>query len=248
MKLIFIILLLLFCSKIQAQNILISTDGGSIDESAMLEIRSNAGGLLVPRMTKNERLAIVSPATGLLVFQTDVPKAFYYYDGIAWDTLPGVSTSNVFSTSSSNIAVLSEVQAAGVDGGTFTKDIWITRELNTHEGDSSFITLDNANNTFSLQDGIYEIESIAPNLGVLVNQTRLVNSSLSTIAAIGTASRSSGASSSSIILSIIEVNGGPYDFLIEHRCTRTNTNNGFGSANAWGENVYTTVKIKKLDF
>jgi len=59
--------------------------------SAMLELKSNSQGILIPRMTAAERIAITNPATGLLisgllVYQTDFVKAFYYYDGTVWKT------------------------------------------------------------------------------------------------------------------------------------------------------------------
>ncbi|WP_281755737.1 hypothetical protein [Neptunitalea chrysea] len=41
------------------------------DTSAALDITSIDSGLLVPRMTNNEKLNISSPATGLLVYDTD---------------------------------------------------------------------------------------------------------------------------------------------------------------------------------
>jgi len=50
------------------------------DASAMLEIQSTNSGLLIPRMTTAQRTAISSPATGLLVYDTDT-KSFWYYDG-----------------------------------------------------------------------------------------------------------------------------------------------------------------------
>jgi len=49
--------------------------------SAALDISSTAGGLLVPRMTTAQRTAIASPATGLMVFQTDGTAGFYYNSG-----------------------------------------------------------------------------------------------------------------------------------------------------------------------
>ena len=53
--------------------------------SAQLEIASTSKGLLVPRVTLAQRIAIVSPATGLLVYQSDVSdSSFYWYDGLAW--------------------------------------------------------------------------------------------------------------------------------------------------------------------
>ena len=52
--------------------------------SSMLEIQSTSKGLLIPRMLKAERDLIGTPATGLLIYQTDNTPGFYYYDGAAW--------------------------------------------------------------------------------------------------------------------------------------------------------------------
>lgn len=62
-----------------AQNIGIGTN--TPDPTAQLDIASNTKGLLVPRMTQADRLLIASPATALLVFQTDGQRGFYYNNG-----------------------------------------------------------------------------------------------------------------------------------------------------------------------
>jgi hypothetical protein len=49
----------------------INNDGSMPDNSAMLDVKSTAKGLLIPRMTAVQRDAIASPATGLLIFCTD---------------------------------------------------------------------------------------------------------------------------------------------------------------------------------
>ena len=49
------------------------------DPSAALDVSSSQGGLLIPRMTKAQKDAIVSPATGLIVYQMDTIEGFYYY-------------------------------------------------------------------------------------------------------------------------------------------------------------------------
>jgi hypothetical protein len=64
-----------------AQSLSLNIDGSAADNSAMLDIKSTTKGLLLPRMTAVQRLAIASPATGLLVWQTDGTPGFYYNVG-----------------------------------------------------------------------------------------------------------------------------------------------------------------------
>ncbi|WP_199724392.1 phage tail protein [Taibaiella sp. KBW10] len=54
--------------------------------SAKLEINSTTQGVLVPRMTAAQRIAISSPANGLLVYQTDGAAGFYFYNS-SWISL-----------------------------------------------------------------------------------------------------------------------------------------------------------------
>ena len=54
--------------------------------SAALEVSSlaNNKGILIPRLTATQKDAIVSPAEGLLVYQTTTPIGFYYYSNTVW--------------------------------------------------------------------------------------------------------------------------------------------------------------------
>ncbi len=56
----------------------------SPDASALLDLTSDSMGLLIPRMTLLKRDAIVSPATGLMIYQTDNTPGFYYWNGSQW--------------------------------------------------------------------------------------------------------------------------------------------------------------------
>ena len=69
-----------------------NSDGSTPDNSAMLDINSTEKGILIPRMTEAERNAIVSPAQGLMVFQTDNTAGFYFYKGSAWTRITALST------------------------------------------------------------------------------------------------------------------------------------------------------------
>lgn len=53
------------------------------DPSSLLDLSASDKGLLVPRLNTIQRIAIVLPATGLLVYDTD-DNSFWYFDGTVW--------------------------------------------------------------------------------------------------------------------------------------------------------------------
>ena len=61
----------------------------SPNSSAALQVNSTTQGILLPSLTLVQRNAISSPATGLLVFQTDNTPGFYYFNGTAWVPIAG---------------------------------------------------------------------------------------------------------------------------------------------------------------
>ncbi|NER12700.1 hypothetical protein GWK08_04555 [Leptobacterium flavescens] len=71
---------LFFNSKTQAQ---VGIGTNTPDASAALDITSDSQGFLAPRMTTAERAAISSPASGLMVYDTDT-SSFYFYSGSSW--------------------------------------------------------------------------------------------------------------------------------------------------------------------
>lgn len=84
--------LLFYCLLIvpalaDAQGFSFNTTGAPANSSAMLDVSSTTQGVLIPRMTAAQRSAISSPATGLLVYQTDGTPGFYFYTGSAWTSL-----------------------------------------------------------------------------------------------------------------------------------------------------------------
>ncbi|OJJ15445.1 hypothetical protein BKI52_39205 [marine bacterium AO1-C] len=77
-----------------AQNVAINADNSTPDASAMLDIKSTTKGLLIPRMTTSQRTNIGSPATGLLVYDTDF-NVYYYYNGTVWAIVGSTSADNL---------------------------------------------------------------------------------------------------------------------------------------------------------
>jgi trimeric autotransporter adhesin len=67
-----------------SQGTSLNTTGAAADTSAILDISSSIKGILIPRMTKAEKLAIVSPAPALMIYQTDDSTGFWYYKGTSW--------------------------------------------------------------------------------------------------------------------------------------------------------------------
>ena len=68
-------------------------NGGTYTDipSAKVAVNSTTQGVLLPRMTTTQRNAITTPATGLMVFNTD-QKRVNFYDGAAWQYSPTAFT------------------------------------------------------------------------------------------------------------------------------------------------------------
>jgi hypothetical protein len=73
----------------RSQTVVISDDSINVTgaTSSVLDLKSISKGMLIPRMTAGQRTAISSPATGLLVYQTDGTSGFYFYNGTTWTSI-----------------------------------------------------------------------------------------------------------------------------------------------------------------
>lgn len=77
-----IIMAMLLAGNICAQKGVVITDDENKNEphkSALLDLKSVTKGMLIPRVTLEQREAINEPAEGLLVYQTDDKAGFYYF-------------------------------------------------------------------------------------------------------------------------------------------------------------------------
>lgn len=231
----------------KSQSILFNDGGGSPDSSAILDVRSDDSGLLIPRMISANRISIASPAKGLLVYQTNGVQGFYYYDGVQWDTLDGNSVVNtVTSVSNTKIAIISDLKPSGTDGGSFLSGSWDTRDLNLLQGDSSFVSIDGISK-FTLDSGLYEVSVIAPARSVDVHQIRLYNVDSSSTVGLGTAVNSAAASTSSELYIVFKIENRTI-FEVQHRCTGGSANiRAKGWAIPWGDCVYTVVRIQQFN-
>jgi hypothetical protein len=67
-----------------AQSVAINNTGYTANQSAIMDISSTTTGVLLPRMTEAEKNAIVSPANGLFIYQTNGNAGLWCYDGANW--------------------------------------------------------------------------------------------------------------------------------------------------------------------
>jgi len=108
--------LLVLTAITYAQSVGINTN--TPDTSAALDVASTTQGMLVPRMFEAQRTAIGTPATGLLVYQTDATAGFYFYNGTAWASLnsgaASVATDNTTLEGNGTTATPIKIKNAGV--------------------------------------------------------------------------------------------------------------------------------------
>ncbi len=74
--------------SLSAQNVGINNDGSKPDPHAMLDIKSADKGLLIPRMTSEERFRIVN-TKGLIVYDITTDH-FWYNTGREWKCIPNI--------------------------------------------------------------------------------------------------------------------------------------------------------------
>ena len=89
--------------------------------SAALDIVSTSKGLLLPRLTLAQRMAmgtgtIAAPVAGLIIFQTDNTPGLYAYDGTAWVRLGADNLGNHLDTQALNLATNQLIGNGGTTG------------------------------------------------------------------------------------------------------------------------------------
>lgn len=117
LKIVFTIIAFAFMAGLQAQNVGINNDGSLPDPSAMLDIKSDDSGLLIPRMMEEQRMAIANPAEGLMVYQTNGQSGFYYFNGTVWaaigsdSSLWGTDGTHIFNQNDGRVGIGTDTPA-----------------------------------------------------------------------------------------------------------------------------------------
>ncbi|MCB0534684.1 MAG: tail fiber domain-containing protein, partial [Saprospiraceae bacterium] len=94
----------LFLEGQLSAQVAINQDNSTPDPSAMLDIKSDTKGLLIPRLNSTQRTGIATPAAGLLVYDNST-SSFWYYTGTVWQEITLNSDDQVLSLSGTNLSI-----------------------------------------------------------------------------------------------------------------------------------------------
>jgi uncharacterized protein (TIGR02145 family) len=150
------------------------------DPSAMLDVVSNSKGVLITRMTQKQRNAILSPANGLLIYQTDIIPGFYYYSGNQWKYLtPGLTgTANRINVSTAinptiDIAPTYIGQTSITTLGTITAGTWNGNIISANKGGAGNINgILKANGSGVVSAAVSGVDYLKPNSNTIVPATK----------------------------------------------------------------------------
>jgi hypothetical protein len=128
------------------------------DNSAVLDIESTTKGLLAPRMTSAQRIAISTPAEGLIVFQTDNTPNLYCYVNGAWTAISSSPSAGLWTP------VITDASGGSIPSGTATGFYQRVGNVVNFSG------------TISIPDGYYYL-SIQASLPISSNFTHVTDAS-----------------------------------------------------------------------
>ena len=103
--------MLLFVGSASIAQVGINTDNSLPNANAMLDVKSNSKGFLLPRLRTVQRITLGSIATaGLMVYDTDLDQLFIH-DGTTWND---ISTGNLWTRNGTNTYVTNTDDNVGI--------------------------------------------------------------------------------------------------------------------------------------
>ena len=148
-----------------------------------------------------------------------------------------------------NYVKLSDVKAAGVDGGTFTAGAWRTRTLNTEDHDAGGLC-SLSSNQITLTAGTYRCFIRVPALQVDHHQARLYDVTGSTVLVMGSTAFSDNASGYAVTDSIIAGQftiAASHALEVQHYAAVSRSTYGFGEGWATAmSSIFTVAEFWKL--
>lgn len=88
------------------------------DQSAILDVSSTSGGILLPRMNENQRDAISNPATGLIIYLIEVNyQCLQVYNGSYWENIYCPTNNTI--PSATNVSITGILNVGETISGTY---------------------------------------------------------------------------------------------------------------------------------
>jgi hypothetical protein len=140
-----------------------------------------------------------------------------------------------------------EEQASGTDGGTFEADAWRTRVINTEVSDDDGLC-SIASNQITLAAGKWQCHIQCPARDVGQHMARLRNMTAGTNLLYSGSMRMADGTAVGLAVIVGQFTlAAPSALEIQHRCNRTDANDGFGQACGFGVNeIYTVAEFWKV--
>ena len=190
---------------------------------------------------------------GDIYFDTTIKK-FKVFNGSSFDIVGFVSRNFFASPQVANLgvfkkyAVLTDTKAAPNSGGSFLKNFWRVRDINTEQFDDDNIT-SISNNQFTLQAGTYFIKASALSSNVGDNQLRIYNATDSSELARGTVCQSiiDGANFTATVQARVTITAAKA-FEIQHIASQDQSIYGFGVGLVGSGNFSTLTNNEDQDF
>ncbi len=185
----------LYSNRTLAQGMAINTTGAAVDSSALLDVGSTTKGMLVPRFTTAQRIALSNPAKGLLVCDTSI-GAIYFNKGTSylpqWTAVGETPTG----TSSGEMLYWNGSAWVGITAGSNGQFLillsgiptWTTMPFyNLFASSGANGTISPAGNTEIISGGS-QVYSVTPASGFHVSGVTIDGSSISTVTVAGVTS------------------------------------------------------------
>jgi hypothetical protein len=165
MKNLFLAPFMFICFTVSAQ---VGIGTNTPDNSAVLEMQSTNKGVLFPRLTSSQRIAINAPSSGLYVFDSDT-KSLWYFNGLLWIN---TVTEAAYGDIKSGIQVSDHSGWVLLDGRSFSTLSASQQTVAATLGLTGNIP--NATNAFLVQDS-QVLGSVNGDNTVTINQANLPN-------------------------------------------------------------------------
>lgn len=133
-RVVLLLILSVVCTNVQSQ---IGIGVNPPDPSAMLHVQDTAKGILIPRMTTAQKNAINNPAEGLMVYQTDSDKGFWFFTNGKWRNINGGKNTLYLSDDITNEEAAAKIAA---EAGSNTEVVRIVRCTKLTTVDLSMLT------------------------------------------------------------------------------------------------------------